>query len=217
MGFFIIITNSCKQDDNNAPSNTVKDIDGNAYNTVTIGTQIWMKENLKTTRFRDGTAIPNITDNTEWTNQTTGAYCWYNNDTANKTTYGALYNWYTVVDSRKLCPTGWHVPKVAEWTRLTTYLGGEIVAGGKLKAITLWNSPNTDADNSSGFTALPGGFRGYSPGYYDYISNNGYWWSASADYATTAWGYILNNNGSRVRLSNLYGKNLGYSVRCIRD
>ena len=135
---------------------TVIDVENNVYNTVIIGTQTWMQENLKTTKYRNGTAIPNITDDTAWTTQTTGAYCWYNNDIANKTNYGAFYNYYTVVDSRNLCPTGWHVPTDAEWTILTTYLGGASIAGIKMKATTFWASSNTGTVNSSGFTAFPG-------------------------------------------------------------
>jgi uncharacterized protein (TIGR02145 family) len=140
-------------------TNTVTDIDGNIYHTVTIGTQVWMVENLKTTKYRNGDPIPNVTGNA-WAALTTGAYCWYNNDAATyKATYGALYNWYAVADSRNIAPTGWHVPTDAEWTTLTTFLGGESVAGGKLKetGTNHWTSPNTGATNETGFTALPGG------------------------------------------------------------
>jgi uncharacterized protein (TIGR02145 family) len=103
---------------------TVKDIDGNVYKTVTIGKQVWMAENLKTAKYNDGKTIPLVTDNTEWSNLSAPAYCWYNNDIANKEVYGALYNWYTV-NTNKVCPKGWHIPIDAEWTTLTTYLGGE--------------------------------------------------------------------------------------------
>ena len=126
----------------------VQDIDGNNYLTVTIGTQIWMAENLRTTKYNDGTAIPLVTDNTTWANLTTPAYCWYNNDAkTNGSTYGALYNWYSV-NTKKLCPTGWHVPNDTEWTTLTTYLGGTAVAGGKLKetGTAHWYSPNFRSD-----------------------------------------------------------------------
>ena len=113
---------------------TVTDIDGNVYHTVTIGTQTWMVENLKTTKYNDGTAIPLVTDSTAWLNLTTPGYCWYNNDAATyKNTYGALYNWFTV-NTSKLAPSGWHVPTDAEWTTLITYLGGETVAGGQMKS-----------------------------------------------------------------------------------
>ena len=203
------------------------DIDGNIYNTVTIGTQVWMAENLKTTKYNDGTAIPNITVDATWAAATTGAYCDYSNTPANSTTYGRLYNWYAVDNNaatkvasnggKNVCPTGWHVPTDAEWTTLTTYLGGESVAGGKLKetGTTHWASPNTGATNETGFTALPGGNR-YYDGTYDDIGNYGYWWS-STEYSTTdAWyRYMYYNNTNVVR--NNFDKQNGFSVRCVRD
>ena len=140
---------------------TLKDIEGNVYPAVIIGTQVWMAENLKTTKYNDGMAIPLVSDNNAWEALKTPGYCWYNNDAAaNKNRFGALYNWYTV-NTKKLCPAGWHVPNDKEWTTLRTYLGGEEIAGGKLKetGTTHWTSPNTDATNQTGFTALPGGGR----------------------------------------------------------
>ncbi len=196
---------------------TITDIDGNVYNTVTIGTQIWMVENLRTTKYNDDGSIPLVTDATEWRNLTTDAYCWYNNDPASyKDTYGALYNWYTV-NTGKLCPIGWHVPTDAEWAILTTYLGGETVAGGKMKesGTSHWATPNTGADNSCGFTALPGGTRLYDSTF-DFIRFNGFWWSSTADNATLAldrnliWQY---SNAYR----NITSKSNGYSVRCLQD
>ena len=149
---------------------TVTDIDGNTYQTVKIGDQWWMAENLKVTCYRNGDAIPNITDGTTWASLSTGAYCEYNNDINNVATYGRLYNWYAVTDSRNIAPAGWHVPSDAEWKQLEMYLGmsqSEADAtgwrgtdeGGKLKEVGTmhWNSPNTGATNESGFTALPGG------------------------------------------------------------
>lgn len=161
-------------------SGTVTDSDGNVYNTVTIGTQVWMAENLRTTKYKDNTAIPLVTDNTAWTNLSTPGYCWYNNDAAtNKSTYGALYNWYTV-NTGKLCPTGWHVPTDAEWSTLTTCLGGVGVAGGKLKeaGTSHWMSPNVGATNETGFTALPSGYR-YAGGTFEYNGLGGWWWSST--------------------------------------
>jgi len=140
---------------------TLKDIEGNVYPTVNIGTQVWMAENLKTTKYNDGMAMPLVSDNNAWEALKTPGYCWYNNDAAaNKNRFGALYNWYTV-NTKKLCPAGWHVPNDKEWTTLRTYLGGEEIAGGKLKetGTTHWTSPNTDATNQTEFTALPGGGR----------------------------------------------------------
>jgi len=196
---------------------TVKDIDGNVYKTVTIGTKVWMAENLKTTKYNDGTAIPLVADDKAWEALTTPAYCWYNNDaTANKKTYGALYNWYTV-NTKKLCPTGWHVPSDAEWTTLTTNLGGESVAGGKLKetSTTHWQSPNTGATNETGFTALPSGYRS-SSGTYNYIGLNGYWWSSSEYSPPNAYSRSMNYYRSNVYRYSYY-KQDGFSVRCLRD
>ena len=197
---------------------TVSDIEGNVYNTVQIGTQTWMKENLKTTRYSDGSDIPNITDNTEWEVQTEGAFCWYDNDsTTYNETYGAMYNYYAVVDSRNLCPTGWHVPTDTDWTNLSDYLGGLNIAGGKLKetGTTHWESPNNGADNSSGFTALPGGWRYDEYGFQD-IGYFGEWLSSTENSATRVWTYYLQNTSLLFRrFEDL--KSGGYSVRCIKD
>jgi uncharacterized protein (TIGR02145 family) len=196
----------------------VTDINGNVYHIVRIGTQDWMVENLKTNKYRDGTTIPNITDNTEWYQQTAGAYCWNNNDSATyNSTYGALYNWYTVVDSRNLCPTGWHVPTDAEWLTLANFLEGQSVAGGKLKetGTTHWLSPNTDATNLTGFTALPGGFRD-TYGTFVNIGSSGFWWSTTENDANTVWyPYIFYNYSILYRTFS--DKKLGLSVRCVRD
>lgn len=192
------------------------DFDNNNYATVQIGTQIWMAENLKTTHYKNGAAITYPgTDNAAWQNNTTGAYAWYNNDEATyKNTYGALYNWYAV-NTGNLCPTGWHVPTDAEWTTLTTYLGGEGIAGGKLKATTLWNSPNSGATNSSGFTAFPGGNR-YGNGAYFSIGYYGGWWSSTEVDTTSAWYRNMNyDNGNVNRFDNY--KTIGFSIRCLRD
>jgi uncharacterized protein (TIGR02145 family) len=196
---------------------TIIDYDGNVYDTVQIGTQVWMKQNLKTTHYKNGTAITYPgTNNTAWQNNTTGAYAWYNNDEATyKNTYGALYNWYAV-NTGNLCPTGWHVPTDAEWSTLTTYLGGESIAGGKLKATTLWISPNTGATNSSGFSALPGGdIESYDGAYYG-IANYCYLWSSTESNTTEAWIRFMFYYGSNaMRIKNI--KTNGYSVRCIKN
>jgi uncharacterized protein (TIGR02145 family) len=194
------------------------DYDGNVYDMVSIGTQVWMKQNLKTTHYKNGTAIAYpSTDNTAWSNNTSGAYAWYNNDAATyKSTYGALYNWYAV-NTGNLCPTGWHVPTDAEWTTLTTYLGGEVIAGGKLKEAGLahWNSPNTAATNETGFTALPGGGRGYG-WECNYLGSNGYLWSSTLNYSTFAWCRSVYYNISYADRTTTYKWN-GFSVRCLRD
>ena len=199
----------------------INDIDGNTYKTVTIGTQTWMAENLKASKYNDGTAIPNVTDNTQWQNNTTGAWCYYNNDAVFNAKYGKLYNWYAVSPTtngnKNVCPTGWHVPTDDEWSVLTDYLGGESVAGGKMKEVgtTSWYFPNTDATNESGFTGLPGGGRS-SDGNYNNIGYSGYWWS-SAEYSTSnAWfRYLFNSNGNAYSFN--YDKSIGLSVRCLRD
>jgi uncharacterized protein (TIGR02145 family) len=209
---------SCSKDDAPAPvANLPK---------VTIGTQIWQSTNLDVATYRDGTPIPQVTDATAWVGLTTGAWCYYENTTANGTTYGKLYNWYAVAGihdndastpNKVLAPTGWHVPTDAEWTTLTIFLGGENVAGGKMKATgtTLWTAPNTDATNSSGFTGLPGGYR-YGSGAFDGIGNDPIWWSSTEDATTTAWYRNLNYSSGPVYRSN-DSKINGFSVRCLRD
>jgi uncharacterized protein (TIGR02145 family) len=151
----------------NEDNNTVKDIDGNIYHTIKIGTQVWLKEDLKTTRYNDGTAIPYVTNDTEWVNLKTGAYRRCNNDDSNKAIYGALYNWYTL-DNGKLCPSGWHIPLDNEWEALIDYCGGWEIAGGKLKEAGTqhWDAPNVGATNESGFTALPFGGHGHGLAYW---------------------------------------------------
>jgi uncharacterized protein (TIGR02145 family) len=206
----------CKKDEPQIPT-TMTDIDGNNYNVIVIGIQAWMKENLKTTRYNDGNAITNVTDNAAWAALTTHGYCWYNNNASTyKANYGALYNWYTV-NTGKLCPTGWHVPSDAEWTTLTTYLNGESVAGGKLKETDTphWTSPNTGATNETGFTALPGGNR-YTIGPFINIGLYGVWWS-STEYSTTFAYYrqVAFNNSSVGRVYTT--KTDGFSVRCVLD
>ena len=198
--------------------NEVRDIDGNVYQTVQIGNQWWMAENLKVTRYRNGDSISHVTNNAEWAALTTGAYCEYENNIVNVATYGRLYNWYAVDDNRNIAPAGWHVPSDAEWQTLAEHLGGVAIAGGKLKevSITHWNSPNTGATNESGFTALPGAKR--SPdGFFDYMGRLAYFWSStkfsSSEYAGSG---KLQYNISWILLSN--SKKLsGFSVRCVRD
>ena len=195
---------------------TLKDIDGNVYKTVTIDTQVWMAENLKTTKYNDGNTIPLVTEKLAWVALKTPAYCWFNNDSSNKTVYGALYNWHTVY-TNKLCPIGWHVPSVKEWTILTTYLGGKKVAGGKLKeiGITHWESRNKGATNETGFTALPSGNRS-TTGVYDFIGLTGYWWSSSEYSTTSAYYRLMYYNYGTVGETFYYKRN-GFSVRCLRD
>lgn len=214
IGFLLILSNSCKKvSDNTNPA----DIDGNVYHTVTIGTQVWMVENLKVTHYRNGDAIPNITDDVAWGNLTTGAFCDYNNTPANSTTYSKLYNFYTVSDSRNICPTGWHVPTNVEFAALTTYLGGESIAGGKLKeaGTVHWQSPNTGATNESGFTALPGGNREEN-GSYDSMTDSGNWWSSIESSSINAYFSWMDNVDANL-YSGTFTKKAGFSVRCVKD
>ena len=206
------------------PVQTVTDIDGNVYKTVTIGTQEWMVENLKTTKYNDGVLIPNVTDYT-WGNLQTDAYCWYNNDIANKAPYGALYNWFAAKSS-KLCPTGWHVATLEDWTKIVTYLGGPDVAGGKLKeaGTTHWLDQNVGATNESGFTALPGGYRGsgLNDGTFYLLGYYGWYWTASQYPMDPVWDHIagycwmMESGHSKCLQSNIWDM-IGLSVRCIKD
>ncbi len=202
---------------------SVSDIDGNIYKIIQIGTQTWMAENLKTTRYNDGSSIPNVTGDGEWMDLTTGAYCWYNNqETTYKNTYGALYNWYSV-NTGKLCPTGWHVPSKDEWTILATYLGGVELAGGKLKesGTTHWQSPNTGATNTTRFTALPGGVRDVSSdfgGFFLRFGSNGFWWSSNPGIEPTDHSLWLDSNSSKFSFVPWWiYYNSGLSVRCLKD
>jgi uncharacterized protein (TIGR02145 family) len=198
---------------------TVTDYDGNVYHTVTIGKQTWMKENLKVTHYSEGGLINTTTPVTlDISKDSMPKYQWaYNGDAKNIAVYGRLYTWYAVTDSQKICPIGWHVPTDAEWTTLTTYLGGQRTAGGKLKdtGITHWNSPNTGATNEKGFTALSGGYRGGFGSFYD-MGISGYWWSRTGFVTPIAWYRLMNYNDGNVSRSSS-GKTLGLSVRCLRD
>jgi uncharacterized protein (TIGR02145 family) len=202
---------------NKKSSNEIDSADNQIYKEVKIGNQVWMAENLKTTWFNNGKLIPLVTDSTEWVNLKTPAYCWYDNDeTTFGTTYGALYNWYAV-NTGKLCPTGWHVPSDTEWTTLTEYLGGDSIAGDKLKEKDYLHWDITDklgATNESGFTSLPGGFRGHDGGFYG-ITINGKWWSSTYNYSDAllcdmyyyfSWAQTISSP-----------KYYGLSVRCIKD
>jgi uncharacterized protein (TIGR02145 family) len=200
-------------------SNTVTDIDGNVYHTITIGNQVWMLENLKTTRYLNGDSIPNITNNNNWAALSKGAFCDYNNSADNSSKYGHLYNWFAVNDSRKIAPAGWHIPSDADWSTLTYYLGGENVAGGKLKEAGLlnWIIPNTSATNESGFTALPGGLRSYSDGTFRNMGSNCYFWSTTASDTLRAWDRELFYNQMNCYRYNYDSKLYGFSVRCVKD
>jgi uncharacterized protein (TIGR02145 family) len=201
---------------------TVTDIDGNIYNTVQIGNQCWTQSNLKVSKYRNGDTIPNFIGNTAWSQTNTswtGAWCNYDNISANDALYGKLYNWYAVDDLRGICPSGWHVPSDAEWTTLENHLGGPSVAGGALTStLTLpntggWASPNTGATNLSGFTALPGGLRSLG-GIFDYVISNGAWWSTTEQSMSNVWRRNLQESYIW-RYSD--DKSSGFSVRCLKN
>jgi uncharacterized protein (TIGR02145 family) len=201
----------------NKDENTVTDIDGNTYQTVKIGSQIWMKENLKTSRYRNGDGISTGLRDNEWGNTTMGAYSVYNNNLENNRIFGKLYNWYAVSDNRNLCPAGWHVPRDSEWNTLVNFLGkGNEGVGGKMKLDSgLWIPPNIGATNSSGFSGLPSGFR-YDNGKYDDLGKYCYWWfynQNSSDYAPNI---CLQSNLENIIQYN-FVKQSGLSVRCIKD
>jgi uncharacterized protein (TIGR02145 family) len=195
----------------------ITDIDGNIYNTITIGNQVWIKENLKVTKYNNGASISNVALNTSWSNLASPAYCVYNNDDNNYDSYGYLYNWFTVT-SNNLCPTGFHVPTQNDWVILQTELGGETIAGGKMKEVGLthWLTPNFGATNSSNFTGLPGGFR-YENGNYANIGLFAYWWSSTSFNQTDAWHCGLQTFSESMGVNNGSSKNVGMSVRCIKD
>ncbi len=192
----------------------VTDYDGNVYKTVIIGNQEWTSENLNVEHYRNGDIIPQVQDWNTFFNLTTGAWCYYEHIWANGRSYGKLYNWYAVSDSRGLAPEGWHIPSEEEWKQLEDALGGYLLAGGKLKATTLWAKPNKGATNESGFTALPGGIR-QAEGYptMDYY---GYFWSSSESNILFAWSRVLNSHDVSVFREAIF-KYCGLSIRCVRD
>jgi uncharacterized protein (TIGR02145 family) len=192
----------------------VTDIDGNIYKTVTISKQIWTSENLNVEHYRNGDPIPQVQDKEQWDNLTTGAWCYYDNNSGNGTTYGKLYNWYAVNDSRGLAPDGWHIPSDAEWTKLTDFLGGAEVAGEKMKTNSGWNE-NGNGTNSSGFTAIPGGYRNHE-GYFINIGRNGLFWSSTEFSSDNAWFRNVIGSIPDVYKPN-YGKDFGLSIRCVKD
>jgi len=226
---------SCKKDNgDNIPEITfnpsisygnMTDQDGHTYKTVAIGTQVWMAENLKTTKYRNGDPITNVTDNIQWKNLISGAYCNYDNNIQNTNIYGCLYNWFAVNDSRKIAPTGWHVPSDSEWKTLIDYLGGPYVSCDKLKetGTTHWNSSNSGATNESGFTALPSGYRGKiifggaDLGYnFIYKGLFGIWWTSTDTLSIYAFERDLNTISVEVDWG-YSTKDNGYSIRCVKD
>ena len=210
----VFFFSGCKKNDD---FGTVTDIDGNVYKTVTIGEQVWMAENLRVTKFNDGTDIKLVEDNEEWRNTTAPAFSWYDNDSSLfGSKYGALYNGYAA-ENKKLCPTGWHVPSVNNFLKLIDTLGDTLTAGGKLKStdVSQWHEPNEGANNGSRFSALPAGMR-YFEGTFSSVSYfTGYWSSIEVN-ADTSTFISLSYLNSKV-IFNEGSKNLGFSIRCVKN
>ena len=221
----LLMTISCKKENSSLKYSPVnvessnKDLSADnavAATGLIIGTQRWMPANLTVAKYRNGDPIKQVKNPGAWANLTTGAWCWYNNDSVNGRIYGRLYNWYAVNDPRGLAPTGWHIPSDAEWTTLATFLGGDAIAGGKMKEIgtTHWLSPNVGATNSSGFTALPGGMR--QNGGSVLLGSWSSWWSSTPgdnDMICGRFIFVSDINLGR----SLTEKDFGYAVRCIKD
>lgn len=232
IGTIIILANSCKKDDTNTDdTNTddtnaitdsiVKDIDGNEYHTVTIGTQVWMAENLRTTHFRNGDSIPNIIDTRQWAYPHKAAFCTYNNTTNNDSIviFGLLYNGFAITDSRKIAPLGWHVPTVNDWDILFDYLGDRSQIADVLKdsTKTYWKScPGIIGTNTTGFTALPGGYRFMNGNFYK-KGERGCWWSSTESFPGSMGDYVLIEYDRKGVYIINYFEYLGLSVRCVKD
>ncbi|MFT6827941.1 MAG: hypothetical protein ACI9Z3_001525 [Roseivirga sp.] len=199
---------------------SMKDNDGFSYKTIEIGDQIWMAENLRSTKFRNGEVIAEVTANSAWTALTSPAYSSYENtaDIDELATNGRLYNWFVVSDSRNIAPAGWHVPTIQEWEQMATRLGGMQVAGGKIKEAgnTHWNAPNTSANNISGFTALPSGRREYTDGRFINTGFNAFWWTSSAYNPDYSWYYQTNYDFASMIVANFH-KQYGFSIRLVKD
>ena len=203
-------------------SDCIKDMDGNTYKTVTIGTQTWMAENLKTSKYNDGTSIPNVTDGKQWKELTKGAWCNYNNSDSLGKIYGKLYNWFAVSPTtngnKNVCPVGWHVPTDSEWTILSIYLGGEINSGSKMKETgnSRWLITNSLlSTNSSLFTGLPGGYK-FEIGNYINLNKYGYWWTSSESNEFDSFNYLLYEENNDLDRDDT-NKSNGFSIRCIKD
>ena len=187
-------------------------------NEILIGNQIWMTKNLNVSRYRNGDIIPQVQNASQWAMINYGAWCYYQNNSANGPIYGKLYNLGAIKDPRGLAPQGWHIPNNDEWTTLFLTLGGfsGVNSGGQLKSTTLWDTPNTGANNSSSFTALPGGKREGNAGIFMDIGQQGNWWSSSSTFGGDGWYYRLYYNLSDIGGGTSYAQ-FGYAVRCVKD
>jgi len=234
---FMLVLSACKKETlgpqplPGAPPSTltVTDVDGHVYRTVVIGEQVWMAEDLRTSRYRDGSPVAHVTSDAAWPNTSSGAWCFYENNSDLGATYGKLYNWYAASDAR-ICPQGWHVPTDADWQRMEAALGvpaNELALpgwrgveqniGGHMKAAVLWEDPNTSASNESGFHGLPGGARNFhGNGNFSSLGRLGHWWSASDAGTGNAWAHTLHNNNAGIARFSLFERN-GSCVRCVMD
>ncbi len=240
-GIFLLLVNSCKKTDSNNQDTTTSDIkpivfnpnltygtmtdqSGNTYKTIVIGTQTWMAENLRTTKYRNGENIPNVTDNTTWAGLSTGAYSDIDNDSRNSAIYGRIYNYHVILDTRNIAPLGWHVATAAEWNILVNRCGGWLAAGDLLKekGVTHWAAPNSESLNTSGFTAIPNRTRDVTGSWDDtYVAINVYseWWCDSGDTTTPTYWTM---NYFTAKVTNLSGTYVAYrrdgrAIRCVKD
>jgi len=221
----LISVSSCKKDDddnnnnnNNLPDpDPVTDIDGNVYETVRIGSQVWMAEDLKVTRYRNGDSIVYAENSVTWNANTTGAFCFYDDSIHNVNLYGLLYNWFAASDSRNICPTGYHYPTYQEWEALTNEVGGIVNGGKALRAPYLWNDNDSLTSNSSGFTAVPGGYRDQLGAYHNKTSRAFYWTKDEATTEKSWYVRITTGNAETIQYNDNEYKNYGYSCRCIKD
>lgn len=227
MGLLLLLTLSCKKDAPQSDILQTSDVDGNVYNTILIGNQIWMVENLNTTRYSNGDPIPTVTDNTQWTTQTNGAQCFYYNASPG-ITYGRLYNWYAANDPRNIAPPGWHVATDQDWVELETYVAthpdgsnstAQVLAAGNdwvPSTVATAVGNNLSLNNVSGFEALPGGIRSGTDGSFSGYGSTGAWWTSTEDNTTNGWRRSMNYNLSTVDRSSV-NKNFGFTVRCVHD
>ena len=238
LGVSLMFLTSCSKDESlsiqdntqdidtidNSNTNLIKDVEGNIYTTVKIGNQIWMGENLRTKKYNDGTNIPLVTEMLAWHDLSTGAFSYYENDTANLLEYGGLYNWYAI-ETNKLCPIGWHVPTIEEWRVLEDFLTLNGYDGNALKDVSGWSDTGAVSGNGTddfGFKGVPGGHR-WNYGNYKYSGSFSHWWSSTElpkeeeYYQNHAWQCYLSNYRSDLTLERMGIKRNGYSVRCIKD
>ena len=221
-GIFLIFLVSCKKDTSNIFPNTMTDYDGNVYHTIQIGTQTWMVENLITTHYRNGDSIANVQDSVQWGNQSNGAYCFYADSIYNKINYGLLYNWYAASDTG-IAPKGFHVAADSDWNKLIAYLGGDSIAGSKMRDLdtTFWYSPNIAYNDTAGFAALPCGYRAFDTAvvnafqYYG-LNYKGYWWSTTSLSNGYASAWHISGDSLGIYHDSLDYR-FGLGVRCVKN